>query len=543
MTTTVADEINGRIFETMLDYASFRLGPMAARNVFEQAAISQGSTLADATDARGWAPLDVFHAVADAYRPLLGDAFLADAITWAVPVRRDFSAMSISALTEPALLYRHLDRARSFFARHVEFEVDVRDQSHAKVTLSYRDGVPRRRDSCDIGRGILISVPLLFGLPVAEIHEVACFAKGDAACAFTVHWETEPRYATFGFAAGLVVAILGALLSPHLAWVALPVLGWATGREIRMARMRRRMLAVTEDHRRVLETHERDFERRYREIKELNEKLEGRVAERTTQIHAAMEELRERNAAMRETIDQVNRMHDGVVEAGVQGILGDAVQEFAHEMRNPMSYLLANLEFLESATDATGSGGNVPLAELTEVVRDARLGVDRMRGVLAWFLDLHRDDRGPAGPYDLNEEIRNTVESYGRTWGERIRVHVDLGELPLLHVRGKQLNQVLVNLVTNASQAMPQGNLWITTRSREGRIFLEVKDDGPGILPEYLPKIFDRGVTTKSGVGSGLGLYITKAIVERHGGRISVRSKPGDGATFEVEVPERPSET
>jgi two-component system, NtrC family, sensor kinase len=228
----------------------------------------------------------------------------------------------------------------------------------------------------------------------------------------------------------------------------------------------------------------------------------------------------------------------------VRGLLGNAVQEFAHEMRNPMSYLLANLDFLESATDPAAAGGtSVPLAELTEVVRDARLGVDRMRSVLAWFLELHQDDRVPAAAYDLNAEIRNTLNFYERKWAERIQVHVDLGEVPIFRVRGKQLNQVFVNLVTNASQAMPTGNLWITTRYHDGLIVLQVKDDGPGILPGHLTKIFERGVTTKPGVGSGLGLYITKAIVERHGGRISVRSEPGHGATFEVEIPERSSET
>ena len=535
--TMPGDDINGRLFETMLEYASFRLGPETARGLFEKAALAQGVTLANATDARGWAKLDVFHAVADAYRPLLGERFLADAITWAVPVRRDFSAMSLSSLTQPATLYRHLDRARTFFARHVEFAVEMRPRGLAHVKLSYREGVPRRRESCDVGRGILIAVPLLFALPVATVEESACFADGADACAFTVRWAVEPRLSEAGFVAGGMAALIGWYAAPHVQWAALPLVGWLLGREARSLRMRRHVARLTEEHRRVLEKNERDFELRFREIKELNEHLEERVGERTQEIHSAMEELRERNAAMRETIDQVNRINDGVVEAGVRGLLGDTVQKLAHEIRSPMSYLVSNLDYLESATNPSGPGSTVPLTELTEVVRDARLGVDRMRAVLAWFLELHQDERATDAPYDLNEEIRQTLRVCESKWAGRIVAHLDLVPLPMVQARGKQLSQVIFNLVMNASQAMASGNVWLTTRQREGRVILSVKDDGVGISPENVDKVLERGFTTKPGVGSGLGLYIARAIVERHGGRISVQSKLGEGAVFEVQIP------
>jgi signal transduction histidine kinase len=123
-------------------------------------------------------------------------------------------------------------------------------------------------------------------------------------------------------------------------------------------------------------------------------------------------------------------------------------------------------------------------------------------------------------------------------------VEQHLGEIPSITCSPSQVNQVLLNLLTNASQAIdkPRGVIGVTTR-REGadRIAIEVTDNGHGIKAEDLPRIFDPFFTTKDvGKGTGLGLTIAYKIVAQHGGRIDVRTEPGVGSTFTVVLPLNP---
>jgi len=123
-----------------------------------------------------------------------------------------------------------------------------------------------------------------------------------------------------------------------------------------------------------------------------------------------------------------------------------------------------------------------------------------------------------------------------------IQVQPDLGpELPLVICDGAQLEQVLLALMMNALDAMPQGgNLWVTTKLRreDNAVRIVVRDDGCGIPPEILPRLFEPFLTTKeSGRGIGLGLAISRSILERHNGDIEVQSEVGRGTTFTVTLP------
>lgn len=529
-------DVSGRIVATLYDYATFRLGPEGARDVVSSATAKTGTPLDHAIDVRAWVGLDTFHDVADALRPHLGERVVRDALTWAIPVRRDFSAMSISAITGPELMYRYLDRSRSYFAQHLHFEVKRVGSGHYDVALKYKAGVPRRRDSCDVGHGVLMGIPLLFDLPAAEVVESACYAQGADACRYVVRFETHRSIALVALLAGALAAAACAWVAPSPLWLGLPLATTVIGREIDASRQRIRMARVTEDHRRLLEENEHEFLRRYRELAALNAELEERVAARTRELEQSLVGLAERNVAMRQTLEEMQRMQSGLVDEGVRR-LSPSVQEFAHEIHNPMTTVLANLDYLET-TVAQVDGDRVSSDELSEVVREARIGVQRMRGVLAWFIDLHDDASHKLGPYDVDREIKDTVALAARTFSGRVEIHVDLGEAGVVDAYGKQLTQVFANLIVNAAQAVESGQVRVETRGDADTVFVRVTDDGPGIPPALAERIFERGFTTKPKGGSGLGLFISRAIVERHGGSIRVDTEPGKpGARFTVELP------
>jgi signal transduction histidine kinase len=173
----------------------------------------------------------------------------------------------------------------------------------------------------------------------------------------------------------------------------------------------------------------------------------------------------------------------------------------------------------------------------------------RVAGIVRSLLTYARETYEEIEPNDLNEIIADTllmIEHQLRTWSN-IYVTTQLAEdLPPLHCERNSIAQVLINLLTNARDAMPQGgNVTIRTRyeTESKRLVLEVTDTGPGIPEEVRPKIFDPFFTTKPvGEGTGLGLSIVMGVVQAHGGEVRVDSEPGRGATFTVSLPEKPPE-
>jgi signal transduction histidine kinase len=157
--------------------------------------------------------------------------------------------------------------------------------------------------------------------------------------------------------------------------------------------------------------------------------------------------------------------------------------------------------------------------------------------------NFSRLDRSKVASFNVNEGLVSTLIIAKAQLGG-VAVDRRFGEIPSITCSPSQVNQVFLNLVTNAAQAMdrPDGAIVITTR-REGAdaIAVEVADNGKGIPPEVLPKIFDPFFTTKEvGKGTGLGLSIVYKIVEQHGGRIDVKSTVGKGTVFTVVLPIHP---
>ena len=140
---------------------------------------------------------------------------------------------------------------------------------------------------------------------------------------------------------------------------------------------------------------------------------------------------------------------------------------------------------------------------------------------------------------DLHEEIDRTLALMEPRFKNHIRVVRDYGDLPRVRCYAGQLNQVFLNLLMNACDAIAKdGEIRISTRRTDSGVRLEFHDDGAGIPADVQSRIFDPFFTTKDvGAGTGLGLSLSHGIIERHGGRIFVGSEPGRGTTFVIELP------
>lgn len=273
--------------------------------------------------------------------------------------------------------------------------------------------------------------------------------------------------------------------------------------------------------------------------------LAGRLAEATAEVESLrreLEEVRAREVGARAEL----------VRTAQLATLGNLVRGVAHEINTPLGALASNHDTTRRALDKLQrilDDEVVTEDELVEVRRIVHavtavqetnvMAVDRMKHVVSSLRNFGRPDRSEIDRIDLAHAIRGTLDLIRHQLGKSIRVELDLAELPPVECYAQQVNQVFMNLIMNASQAMgEQGTLRIRGRSVGDRVEVDISDTGHGIAPETLPHLFEPGFTTKGRrVGMGLGLAICREIVDRHDGEISVRSEVGAGTTFTLRLP------
>jgi len=216
--------------------------------------------------------------------------------------------------------------------------------------------------------------------------------------------------------------------------------------------------------------------------------------------------------------------------------LGQMVSGIAHELSNPLTSILGYAQRILLCQDGTARS-----EEIRQIYQEA----ERAGAILRQLLLNARETVPERRLVSLNQIVMRALELQRFSLAaEKIRVEMDLDPaLPFVHGDPGQLQQVLMNLVGNAQQAleqMGQGGIirMRTRRVAERRVLLEVEDNGPGIPPAIQARIFDPFFTTKpAGVGTGLGLSIVLSVVREHGGQVRVQSPPQGGATFQVELP------
>ena len=233
--------------------------------------------------------------------------------------------------------------------------------------------------------------------------------------------------------------------------------------------------------------------------------------------------------------DQTRDLHQQLVQADKMAALGQAISGVAHELNNPLATILSWAERLtERPLDAAARKGVDVI--LGEAERAARL----VRNLLTFA----RKRQSTRAMVDMNDVVRDTLAlRRADQQAHEIGLRLELGEgLPEVFGDSYQFQQVLLNLVINAEQAMraAHGRGTLTVRTLEGTesVLVEVEDDGPGVPAEARARIFDPFFTTKQvGEGTGLGLSVAYAIVQEHGGRISIDTASGGGALFRVDLP------
>jgi signal transduction histidine kinase len=199
-----------------------------------------------------------------------------------------------------------------------------------------------------------------------------------------------------------------------------------------------------------------------------------------------------------------------------------------------------NEQFKRAASRVSRLRQGRVVEELSTLAHDGLHGIRQIAGLVTNLRDFSRLDRSQMSAFDVNEGVESSL-SIARHLLKSIEVKREYGDVPTIRCSPSQINQIFLNLITNAAQAVaPEGGR-ITLRSRSAgtdHVAVEVEDNGTGIPPEVLPKIFDPFFTTKEiGKGTGLGLSIAYKIAEQHGGRIEVASAVGTGTRFTVVLP------
>jgi signal transduction histidine kinase len=310
-------------------------------------------------------------------------------------------------------------------------------------------------------------------------------------------------------------------------------------------------------------------------LEESNAELENRVQQRTY-------ELSQNNRQLQTTLEELHQTQTQMVQSEKMSALGQMVAGVAHEINNPVNFIHGNLNHVEEYTEELvtllqryQNYYPHPPQELQEAVEDAdlaflltdlvkmlqsmKVGTERIREIVLSLRNFSRLDEAEFKAVDIHEGIDNTLVILRHRFKARaerpeIQVIKNYGQLPLVECYAGQLNQVFMNILSNAIDAFEESNqgksfeeiaakpntLWLNTAvTGQGTVQITIADNGPGIAETVRTRLFNPFFTTKAvGKGTGLGLSISYQIIaEKHGGQLSCHSTPGQGAKFIIEIP------
>jgi len=293
--------------------------------------------------------------------------------------------------------------------------------------------------------------------------------------------------------------------------------------------------------------------------------LFGMTVRDITQDSMRESELHARNAELEVAYAKLQGAQEQVMQSEKLASIGQLAAGVAHEINNPIGYVNSNLSTLQryisqlfsaiqsyEAALAGGAGATEAesirqkldldflVGDVPQLLSESREGIDRVCKIVRDLKDFARKERSEDWiKSDIHRGLDSTLNIIWNELKYKAQIVKTFGELPPVECLPSELNQVFMNVLMNAGQAIrDQGIITVTTSVAGERVRVDIGDDGEGIPPDVLPRVFDPFFTTKPvGSGTGLGLAISYGIVSKHHGTIEVSSTPGQGTLLRIELP------
>jgi len=276
-------------------------------------------------------------------------------------------------------------------------------------------------------------------------------------------------------------------------------------------------------------------------------------------VYSAQKELRDNIKKLEEANLEIRDTQAKLVHTAKMASLGQLVAGVAHELNNPIGFIYSNMEHLSDYSqrlislirtasehpdkfekEKTEKEFKYIVEDMPKLIKSCEEGARRTRDIVLGLRNFSRLDEAKLKEVDIHEGIESTLALLAGEFKSRIKVTKNYGQLPLIACYPSQLNQVFMNILSNAAHAIrDQGEITITTKQTDPEhIEISFRDTGSGMSEETREKMFDPFFTTKDqGKGTGLGMSIAYGVIEKHHGKIQVNSKLGKGSEFVITLP------